>query len=279
MMNNIKRADYHIHYYIDKCADDSMTLANISAKAVSMGLEEICVVKHYSMEMPDGTSTWHHWARTEPCDFRRFLAESEQFSSPDLRILKGTETELIDDNGLINIPESDSAALDVINLSCHWLPRINGFEVPYNIYPGFPDQKFIESVMKYGLERFIGNVVNAYVNALNRNPRIRNLSHMYDGLQIFREYGLPVGLIEQEKLIDIMQPLYDVCKNGSVLWELLPDPDTMTGILNAAAGKGVLFTPTADAHFISGGWANMDEYNTSEKYILDLGLPVGNVTL
>lgn len=278
-MNEVNKADYHIHYYIDKCADSSMTLPNIISKALSVGMKEICIVKHYSAEMPDGSKAWHHWAKTEPAEFKKFIAETEKCDIKNLRLLRGAETEIIDESGNINIPLSESVFLDMVNLSCHWLPRIDGFEIPYNIYPGSPDIDFIGSVMKYGFERFIGNVVNAYVNAIIRNPSVRNLSHMYDGFQIFREYGLPISKIKEEKLIEIMKPLYEICVSRDVLWELLPNPYTITGILYAAAGKGVLFTPTTDAHFISGGWADMDAYSKSESYIRDLGLPVGNVVL
>ncbi len=52
------KSDYHIHYYLDSCADKEMTLENIDRKAYETGLTDITVVKHYSYCLPNGKEHW-----------------------------------------------------------------------------------------------------------------------------------------------------------------------------------------------------------------------------
>ncbi len=55
------RTDYHVHCHCDGCAAKEMTLAAIYAEAVKAGMREICVVKHYSHELPNHTNpAWGH---------------------------------------------------------------------------------------------------------------------------------------------------------------------------------------------------------------------------
>lgn len=53
-MISAARCDYHVHYFVDGYAHEEMTLANIEREAVRLGLEEVCVLKHYSQELPNG---------------------------------------------------------------------------------------------------------------------------------------------------------------------------------------------------------------------------------
>ena len=57
--------DYHVHYYIDGCAADDMTFENIERKALSIGLDEITVLKHYSRRMPNGRPEWVFWKQVK----------------------------------------------------------------------------------------------------------------------------------------------------------------------------------------------------------------------
>jgi len=119
------KVDYHIHYFVDGCASDEMTLPNIAAEAVRIGLEEIGILKHYSQELPNKETKWVSWKRIIPKQFVDFLTDIRSFHSPaGLHILAGVETELLNDQGKINIPQSDIDKLDFINLSVHWLPDL-----------------------------------------------------------------------------------------------------------------------------------------------------------
>jgi len=119
------KIDYHVHYFTDSCVADEMTLQNISAEAVRLGLEEICILKHYSKQLPNKQGMWVSWKRIVPKQFDAFLKDIRSFSSPnELRMLAGVETELLDYTGKINIPKCDIAKLDVVSLSVHWFPNL-----------------------------------------------------------------------------------------------------------------------------------------------------------
>ena len=50
--------DYHVHYYLDKCASSDMTLPNIDDCSNKLGIKEVAVLKHYSHCMPNGEDDW-----------------------------------------------------------------------------------------------------------------------------------------------------------------------------------------------------------------------------
>lgn len=113
-MNSAKNADYHIHYFLDACARQDMTLPNIAEKARAGGFEEIAVLKHYSESLPNGEADWVNWRRIKPAQFKAYLEDIARFEAPgNLRIYSGVETELVNDKGDINIPAEDQAKIDM----------------------------------------------------------------------------------------------------------------------------------------------------------------------
>ncbi len=75
--------DYHVHYHVDKCAADDMTLPNIAAEAVRLGLEDVGVLKHYSEQLPNAQDQWRFWKRVDPGQFADYLTDIRAFGPPD----------------------------------------------------------------------------------------------------------------------------------------------------------------------------------------------------
>ena len=252
-------ADYHVHYYTDKCASPEMTLPNIIAEAQKAGLNEIAVLKHYSKSLPNGGDNFESWYRIVPEEFEEYLSDIAQFkslrNSGDFRIYSGVETELVSEDGIINIENEQQQRVDIVALSAHYLP-----------YLCAPDL--------YNSEKIIQGLANAYCNAIRKNPKVRTLAHMGDGLGLLREC-FDVDKIETDKLVNLMEPLMICMRKHDVLWELTTEMPMQKDIILHANKLGVRFCATADAHFISNGWANISEHNKAEEIIDSLELNRG----
>lgn len=285
----IPPCDYHVHYHLDPCAHAEMTVANVVREARRLGLAEIAILKHYSRELPNGQAAWAFWKRIIPAQFETFLAEfAAHPQSPDLRRFKGVETELVDDQGTVNIAPEDAARLDTLVLSVHWMPRLQVATADPAL---MPTDKFDESppdaladwrrqVRACGAAALVENLVSAYVRALEAHPRLGVLGHMYDGLLPLRRYAVPVDGLSDARLNDLMEPLMRACAETGVLWELTSDPVTRPAILLRAQELGVSFCATADAHFAqTPGWANLWNHEQAEKYLSQLGLRRGTLRL
>lgn len=296
----MKRADYHVHHYVDyHCADKSMTFENIINTANEVHIEEICVVKHVTQWLPDGSDyKWANWAKLVPEQFELFLSEYKAADKKGVNVLIGAETELLDEEGKVNILPEDAAKLDMLNLSCHWIPQLSNFKVSPWIVPlatieklkavNAPQEQIqayvdmYEEIKAIGLINIIESLVRAYINAIDRNPKVRNLAHMYDGLFPFIYYNIPLDQIRTHDVVEIMEPLFAKCVEKQVLWEICRDPNathTRLPVLQRAAEVGVKFTPTTDAHFIKDGWANLVEYQQIVDQVTRWNLPLGNVVL
>lgn len=127
--------DYHVHYYIDGCAADDMTFENIERKALSIGLDEITVLKHYSRRMPNGRPEWVFWKQVKEEQWRRYLEEYEAYGTSGLVIHSGTESELCGEDGEINIPDDEAAKVDMVALSVHYMPDLDGLKMDFLLYP------------------------------------------------------------------------------------------------------------------------------------------------
>ncbi len=276
--------DYHVHYFLDGCAHEEMTLANIEREAARLGIEEVCVVKHYSHELPNGKDSWVFWKRINPDQYASFLKDIRAYqASSQIRMLAGVETEIVDDCGKVNIPAEEAARLDALILSVHWLPRMKILTadpaiIPGNIAESPPDivADWRESIRKCGVEAILGNFVEAYVRAMEHNPRVLVLGHMIDGLWPLRNYEVPVDDLSNEKLNALMEPLMMACAEKQVLWELTSESVKCVkrpSVLKRANALGVRFSATADAHFLqTDGWANLRDHSKAEEYISSLGL-------
>jgi histidinol phosphatase-like PHP family hydrolase len=278
--------DYHVHYFVDGCVHEEMTLANIEREAARLGLEEICVLKHYSQELPNGEDAWVNWKRVVPGQFAAFLEDIRAHqAAARISMLAGVETELVDDSGKVNIPEEDAGRLDALILSVHWLPRMQVLSADPALNPWKPEQSPPNVVADWRkrLEEcdagaVVRNLVLAYVRAIERNPRVAVLAHMYDGLEPLRCYGVSLEALGDEQLNALMEPLMVACREKHVLWELTAAPVKRPSILKRANAVGVRFSATADAHFLQArGWAQLRDHSKAEEYIASLGLTKGRI--
>lgn len=282
------KVDYHVHYFIDGCADDEMTLPLIDTEAGRLGLEEICVLKHYSAELPNGEKAWAAWKCIVPDQFDTFLNDIASFrSAHGVRILSGVETELVDDRGKINITDRDAARLDAVVLSVHWLPEMEVLPFDVELWPGdigmiSPQaaDRWRGKLQSVDVEAVMTSYVRAYALAIENNPKVRVLGHMNDGLAPMRAFEIPVERLGEKRLAEMLEPLFQGCVKNSVLWELTPQDVRFPGILRDANEVGVRFSATADAHFINPeGWANLLDHHKAEEYIDALGLTKGVIDL
>jgi len=278
--------DYHVHYFADDCSHAEMTLANIEREAARLGFDTVCVLKHYSHALPNGQAAWVHWKRIVPEQFAAFLQDIRAYkSSSGLRMLAGVETELVDDAGTINITAEDAAQLDAAILSVHWLPRMATATPDPALIPGQLADSPVAAVQAWraavearGVEAILANFVSAYVRAIERNPKVRVLGHMYDGLLPLRAYAVPVDALPDDRLIVLMEPLMKACASHRVLWELTPEAIERPAILRQAGALGVRFCATADAHFLqTPGWANLSLHARAEAVIDEYGLMHGEL--
>ncbi len=282
-----QRTDYHVHCNFDYCAHSEMTLANVYAAAVAASLEEICVIKHYSATLPDGSDKWGYWKRTAAADLEAFLAAVAQTPPPPgLRVLTGVETELVSIEGEINIPRPQQAQIDAALLSMHWLPQMAIAGVPWwtgeHVPCALPAERtaaWRQSVAAAGAEAFISELARGYANAIETNPRVRVLSHMGDGMYSLRAYHVPVEEVPAARVAELMRPVMDACVRHEVLWELTPGNVALPEVLHEANGRGVHFTATVDAHFLfTDGWGHkLKDHDLAEEPIRRLGLHRGRL--
>lgn len=283
------RVDYHVHYHLDGCADGEMTLPNIAREAVRLGLEEICVVKHYSERLPNGGEKWAHWKRVDPDAFDTFTTDLASFEAPpDLRILAGVETEIVDDRGGINVPEHAAQRVDAVILSVHWLPSLPSLPVDGRLWPGDIDRESAEAAVTWrarvhaaGASAILQQYVAAYTRAIERNPKVRILGHMHDGLRPLRTFEVPVDELDDAELTELMGPLMTACTERAVLWELTNQPVERPCVLETAERAGVRFCATVDAHvLVKDNWSRkLRDHFQAERYIESLGLTKGVVLL
>ncbi len=283
------RVDYHVHYHVDGCVSDEMTLENTAAEAVRLGLEEICVLKHYTDRLPNGGDRWVSWKRIIPEQFEAFLRDVRSFQPPaGLTIFAGTESEIQDDSGAIAIPHDDQDRLDAVLLSVHWLPemRIIPAEARALWVDGFPAEDTDAGRQWAGIvgeippEAILANFAQCYVRAIEKNPRVRVLAHMFDGLGPLRDCSIDLASIGERRCIELMEPVMRACVEHRVLWELLATPVELPGVLHRANELGVLFCPAADAHQLDpAGWGPLCNHAKAEAYVDSLGLTKGVIEL
>lgn len=188
------KADYHVHYYIDGCAADEMTFPNIEKKALELGLDEISVLKHHSRRMPNGEAVWVCWKRVKPDEWQRYLDEYAAYRPEKLTIHSGVESELCGEDGEINISDEEAAKIDMVALSVHYMPDLDGLKMDFLLYPDLnfcPEQnneegrrelaRWREKAAAFGAENAVKGLVNGYCNAIRAHKKVRTLSHMYDG--------------------------------------------------------------------------------------------------
>jgi len=282
------KVDYHVHYHVDGCAHDEMTLANIAAEATRLGLDEIAVLKHYTSALPNGEGEWVYWKRVRPEQFEAYLADIRSFEPPEsLRILAGTESEILDDAGTIAIPPADQEKLDAVVLTVHWLPTMESLPAGAALLAGGPGGADATDAAQWqriaaGLDAraVLENYVAAYVRAIEANPRVRVLGHMGDGLGPLRAAGIDLDAVEVDACVRCMEPLMRACASHRVLWELTEAAVAAPAILRRADRLGVRFSATADAHCLAAGtWGYLRDRHRAEARIDEYGLTRGVICL
>lgn len=283
-----RKADYHIHYFADICAHDEMTLLNIETEAQRLGIEELCVLKHYSSQLPNMEKEWVYWKQVCAEQFNDFLEDIREYIPfSNIKILAGVESELLSDKGEINIGKSDSSRLDLVSLSAHWFPEMKILNTDPLLFPGDIGKVssqaadiWREQIKDVSTESIIESLVSGYVKAVEQNPKIRVLAHMGDGLNILRAYEIEIDKLAEGKLLNLMEPLMIVCAEKNVLWEITEQPIKCEFIPKRANELGVFFSATVDAHFLhADGWSHLFDHYKAEEYIDFLGLRKGQITL
>ncbi len=281
-----RQVDYHVHYYLDRCASPDMTLPKIDAYAHSIGLDEITVLKHYSHRLPNGQAHWANWHQIVPEEFSQYLSDVHNYKSPYGTIIHtGVEAELNNTNGDINIPEADQEKIDMVALSMHFMIDMPFLPLDATCYPPNStekDKEWLESwdqkVKKCGAEAIVAGIVEANCNAIRRFPKVRTLSHLYDGLYMLRDYRVPVEDIPDDRLLELMEPLMLTMASHNVYWELLGDRIPRPTVLYRAKELGVRFVPTGDAHYLENhSWGNFSSHLSAQKLLDDMRLPNGYI--
>lgn len=282
--------DYHVHCHLDGCSAREMTLAAIYAEAVKAGLREICVVKHYSQVLPNQADAWVNWKRTTPEAFDVYLEEFRSTPQPaGLRVLSGVETELLSSAGDINISAAQAERLDLVLVSNHWMPDAPGLSrawVPLLVKGQMPCQMPVEelgpwmaALQETGAEPFVRAVCDGNANAVRRHPKVRVLSHLGDGLHVLRAFRIPVDDLSDDTLLKCTEPVIRACTEHQALWELTPGIPRRTNLVREANRRGVQFTGTVDAHFLThAAWGHtLAEHPCVETVIRQLDLKRGQL--
>jgi histidinol phosphatase-like PHP family hydrolase len=271
-----------------------MTLAAVYAEAVRVGLQEICVVKHYSHDLPNRSDRWVNWKRTKPEAFYGFLEEFRNTPAPaGLHVLAGVETEVINTAGDINIPAWQVAHLDMALVSNHWLPEGPGLARSWMPLLGegrgkLPLYRPVETLGPWlsdleeaGPEPYVRAVCEANANAIRRNPKVKVLAHLDDGLHVLRQFRVPVESMSDDRLIELAIPVMQACVERQVLWEVSTLEGVRTSIVQEANRRGVTFTATADAHFLTkADWGyTLGQHGQIEDVVRNAGLRRGRVVI
>ncbi|MDD4125420.1 MAG: hypothetical protein PHW77_06840 [Eubacteriales bacterium] len=282
--------DYHVHYYLDSCARDEMTFPNIEKRCLELGIDEITVLKHYSHSLPNGERDWVFWHTIKNEEWVKFLNEYAAYKPEKLIIRSGVETELCNEKGDINIPPEEQKKIDMCALSVHYMINLDCCEMDFLLYPNLNfcpghnneegmrlREEWKHKVESVGPEKMITGLVNGYINAIKRNPKVKTLAHMYDGLLPLRTYFCDVDSLGESKCVELLEPLMKIAAEYGVLWELFGDGVVNEKILLRANEMGVRFCATADGHMLKDGWGPLDNLKRAEDFIDRLGLNRGTV--
>lgn len=269
--------DFHIHYHLDACGAEEMTMENIERVCIELGIDEAAVLKHYSATLPNGERDWAAWHVQGSEELDRFIAEYNAYKPHSVVFHSGVETELLNDKGDINIPIDQQEKVDIVQLSIHFMISTERLPLDFLLYPhkdfspefdtesGQKDWKnWRDRVEAVGAEYLIEATANGYMNAIKRFPKVKSLAHMGDGLAHLYTYGARVDDVSVAKRIEIFEPLMRLMAEKGVNWELT------AGGMNKDAFKrarelGVNFTCTADGHQLYNGWGPLCRHIDAEK--------------
>lgn len=274
--------DFHIHYHLDACGAEEMTMPNIERACIDLGIDEACVVKHYSQSMPNGKKDWICWHVTAGDALDEFLREYHAYKPKQVKFHCGVETELLDDQGNINIPKEDQEKVDIVQCSIHFMINTEKLPMTLMLYPDLtftPEnnneegrrqvEEWKQKVSDVGAEYLIGAVVRGYYNAIIKNPKIKSLAHMADGMKALRLYGADVDSVPVSRQVEIFEPLMKLMAERNIFWEIY-DEYANPAIIKRAHELGVTFTATADGHQLYKGWGPLCNHIKSEERLKSL---------
>lgn len=269
--------DLHIHYHLDSCGADEMTMPNIERTCIELGIDEAAVLKHYSAALPNGKKDWATWHVQGSEELDRFLAEYYAYTPEKVVFHNGVETELLNDKGDINIPLPDQEKVDIVQLSIHFMISTEKLPLDFILYPNkwfSPEfdtddgqrqwQEWLYKVNTVGAEYLIEATVKGYMNAIKRFPKVKSLAHMDNGLAHLYTYGADVDSVAVKRRIEIFEPLMMLMAERGIYWELTAggmNPDTF----KRARELGVNFTCTADGHQLYDGWGPLAKHIDAEN--------------
>ncbi len=274
--------DFHIHYHLDACGAAEMTMPNIERACIELGISEACVLKHYSAKMPNGKKDWICWHVTAGDDLKKFLAEYTAYTPQKVKFHCGVETELLNDRGDINIPSEDQEKVDMVQCSIHFMIDTEKLPMDLMIYPDLnfsPEynnddgrrilREWKERVDAVGAEYLISSVVRGYTNAILKNPKIKSLSHMADGMKALRLYMADVDGVSVSKKVEMFEPLMKLMAERNVFWEIANE-NAEPAIIKRAHELGVVLTATADGHQLYEGWGPLAGHICAEERLKEL---------
>lgn len=269
--------DFHIHYHLDACGADEMTMPNIERACIKLGIDEATVLKHYSAALPNGKKDWAAWHVQGSRELDEFLAEYYAYTPERVVFHNGVETELLNDNGDINIPLNDQEKVDIVQLSIHFMISTEKLPLDFILYPNkwfSPEfdtdegqrqwKEWLDKVNTVGAEYLIEATVRGYINAIKRFSKVKSLAHMDNGLAHLYTYGADVDSVPIKRRIEIFEPLMMLMADRGVNWELTAggmDKD----VFKRARELGVRFTCTADGHQLYEGWGPLCKHIEAEK--------------
>lgn len=274
--------DFHIHYHMDACGAEEMTLPNIERVCKELGIDEATIIKHYSEKMPNGEKDWICWHVQGAKELDAFLEEYNAYTPNGIIFHSGVETELINDKGDINIPVEDQNKVDMVQLSIHFMISTEKLPMDFLLYPdlsfcpGYNNEtgrkmlaEWKEKVDAVGPEYLIEATVNGYMNAVKRFPKVRSLAHMADGMKHLRTYKSDVSLVPVKKQVEMFEPLMKLLAERGVFWEIANE-FAEPAIIKRAHELGVIFTCTADGHQLYKGWGPLANHINAENRLKEL---------
>lgn len=269
--------DFHIHYHLDSCGADEMTMPNIERACVELGIDEATVLKHYSASLPTGEKDWAAWHVQGTEELSRFLEEYHAYTPKKVIFHSGIETELLNDKGDINCPVEDQEKVDMVQLSIHFMIDTERLPMNFHYHPDpffSPEMKteqgqklwkeWKERVADVGAEYLIEATVLGYMNALKRFPKVKSLAHMGDGMAHLLRWGADIKSVPVSRKIEILEPLMKLVAEKGTFWELTPGAMTPE-IFKRAHEIGVNFTCTADGHQLFEGWGPLVKHIEAEN--------------
>ena len=274
--------DFHIHYHLDECGADEMTMPNIEKACIDLGIDEAAVLKHYSQAMPNGEKDWVCWHVQGTNELDKFLSEYRAYTPKQVKFHCGVETELLNDKGDINIPVEDQNKVDIVQLSIHFMIDTQKLPMDMIMYPDTyfcPEygteagkklwNSWLERVNSVGAEYLLEATVKGYYNAIKRFPKIKSLAHMGNGVGHLVRYGADIESVPMSRRIEIYEPLIKLMAENGINWELTSG-GMWQELFNVAYKAGVSFTCTADGHQLYQGWGPLCKHTEAEEALAKL---------